>query len=225
MSQFLYKKFSLHKKFLNFIMQILAFNFAAILFILIPRKALANVGLPLIVYIFPAGIFDLVPIVFLEGLIISRKLISTAKKKVYFASFIANLITSIIGIPLSWLFLVAISLLKNDSCGPGYESWGSTILTTLRQIAWICPSNSFYETPVKYITHLILALSLCLLVAYILSVQFEYWILKKMLKPIEASQFKKTVYIANALSYFFLLMTIITFFAVQISKYGWKFMS
>lgn len=78
------------------------FLFVFISLLMFPSGAQANVILPTIVLTVPIMVFSFVPIVLIEGFYFSRALRFRFYSSVV-VSFLANLFSSIIGIPVSWV--------------------------------------------------------------------------------------------------------------------------
>ena len=167
-----------------------------------PAIASADAGVPMIFLSFPIMLFALIPIIFIEAGIL-KKILGTTFKKSITSSSVANIVTTIIGFPLSWGLLLGLELLNigiRGSCGLGFSNIGTSIITAIVESAWICPWENYlyWLVPVAFIINLI--------VAFFVSVLFEYLILKKMFKEIGKRNVKRSVWIANLVSYSFLVI-------------------
>ncbi len=171
------------------------------IFLLLPIGIVsANSGLPMILMTFPAMIFALIPIILIEAGVLKKSLNIWYKKAILSFGF-ANLITTIIGFPLSWGLLLGLELLTTGgSCGPGFHNIGTSIITVIMEAAWICPweEQLFWMVPIAFI--------ICLIIAYFISVWIEYVVLKRIFNAFEASKIKKIVLIANSITYSLLIV-------------------
>lgn len=175
-----------------------------------PSVALANAGVPMIFLSFPVMLFALIPIILIEARVL-KKILEITYKKAIVPSGVVNLVTTIIGFPLSWGLLLGLELLTTSgSCGPGFSNIGTSIVTVIIESAWICPWENYlyWLIPVAFIISLI--------VAFFVSVLVEYLILKKIFKDFDKQKIKKGVWIANFVSYSFLVILSLIYLFVSI---------
>jgi len=168
--------------------------------LIVPSIASADAGVPMIFLTFPAMLFALIPIILIEAVIIS-KFLKIGFKKTVVPSGIANIATTILGFPLSWGLLLCLELLTTGGgCGPGFANLGKSVITVIVESAWICPweDQLFWLIPVAAI--------ICFIVAFFVSVFFEYLILKRIFKNFDKLLVKKTVWIVNLTSYALLII-------------------
>lgn len=171
------------------------------LFLLLPPSiASANAGVPMIFLTFPVMIFALIPIILIEAGIL-KKFLKITYKKAFLSFGLANLVTTIIGFPLSWGLLLVLELLTTGgSCGPGFHNIGTSIITVIVEAAWICPweEHLFWMVPIAFI--------ICLIIAFLISVWIEYLIIKRIFKNFDNKKVKKIVIIANSITYGLLIV-------------------
>ena len=171
---------------------------------LTPALLLANAGLPMIVISYPIMLAALLPVVFIEGFAISKVTKLTFKESVG-PVFVANLVTTVVGFPISWGLLLGFELLTTGgSCGPGFDNLGLGILTVILESAWLCPWND-----VNYKWIVPLALIISLVVAFFVSVIVEQFLLLKLIDGTEKKKLKKGVWIANSVSYMLLAFYVV----------------
>lgn len=160
----------------------------------IPRPAFANMGMPMILVMIPAFALSIIPIILIEAVYLSRKIHLTwgvAGK----ATTIANLVSTILGIPATWFLLVVIQIATGGSSSYGTQSFFEKVIAVTWQAPWLIP----YEGDLHW---MIPTAALVLLIPfYFVSWYSEYWITKKILKEIEPALVKKTVRDANAITY------------------------
>jgi len=80
------------------------------LLLLNPALAHADAGVPMIFLTFPSMILALIPIVLIEAGVFAW-LLRIKYRQTILPSLLGNLISTIIGIPLSWLLMVAVQLI------------------------------------------------------------------------------------------------------------------
>ncbi len=176
-----------------------------------PSLAYANAGVPMIFLTFPAMLIALLPIILIESFVINREIAISIKKAIVPCS-VANAISTIAGFPLAWGLLLGFELLTTGgSCGPGFETLTSSILTAVLESAWLCPweDQLYWMIPVAFIN--------CLIVAFFISVFTEYFVMKKMLVGQESATVKKVAYKANIVSYSLLVVLNIVYLGFVIA--------
>ena len=178
-----------------------------VLLIMSPRAAYANVGLPMVALMYPGMLFALVPIIALEATIFEKHL-HLGYRQVRRNVAMANVASTVVGFPLSWLLLFAVELVT-WFVFPGHETlnrivpdfdaapWWIKILFLMSQAAWIGPSG-------KRDVWIIPATAIIGLVpAFFMSVGVEGFILKRLFKG-NRVQIASLTWKANAVSYCFL---------------------
>jgi len=170
-----------------------------------PALLFANIGLPMIFISYPLMLAAFLPVVFVESFVIS-KFTKLPLKESIGPLFIANLATTVVGFPISWGLLLGFELLTTGgSCGPGFDNLALGILTIILESAWLCPRGD-----VNYGEIIVpLALIVSFIVAFFLSVIVEKLILVKVIDGVEKKKLKRSVWIANSVSYLFLTVYVI----------------
>lgn len=113
-----------------------------LLFFIIP--AYADAGLPTIVFIMPKMIFLLLPIIFLEAIVL-RSYLKIGGFYAFKNSALSNTASTIFGIPLAWLSLLLIQLLFGGSRAYGQDTIVQRVFSVTFQAPWLIPyENEFY---------------------------------------------------------------------------------
>ncbi|MDP3997794.1 MAG: hypothetical protein Q8P73_04825 [bacterium] len=171
-----------------------------------PSLAFADVGIPMIVYTWPAMILALIPVVLIEAYVISD-LLRVGFKKTVIPSSVANIVTTVVGIPLSWGLLFVFGLLIM-LFGSSFDisSIRQGIVSVLVIASWVAPmgGQTFWFTFYSLVTSFV--------VAFLVSVLMEYWILRLFFRGADKKLVKKTVWIANAASYALLIVSSLILF-------------
>lgn len=152
-----------------------------------PIPLFANAGVPMIFVTLPAMIFALVPIVIVEWLFLRRRVPNGRPWPMLRATIAANVVSTIIGVPLTWGALVVCELGVGFAASfvPAFDklSWNSPIaqiVMTILSAPWIAPSEDMGLWPVPLA-------SLALLVPFFfVSVLSERFVMEQML-PVTAS--------------------------------------
>ena len=178
------------------------------LFFLIPLFSIlgyGNAGIPIIIYTYPGFIILLLPIIFIEYLVIKSMI--NNNKKILKGTILSNLFSTLLGVPLAWGCLLGIELAAMGIVGDQFRLGGRlfhSIVTLPFQSAWLAPSLHqekyylYWMFPVAVIINLI--------PAYFLSKYSEYFLIQKIIKDVELTYLKKAVFRANNITYAILLV-------------------
>jgi len=164
------------------------------IFLCIPSIASANAGVPMIFLIMPALGLSIVPIIFIEAIYLSKKLelnfYSAAK-----TTTISNLVSTVVGVPLTWLFLVLIQIFAGGGGAFGLDTVLGKVLSVTFQAAWLIP----YESDLHW---MIPVAGLVLLIPFFFASWWsEYLVSKKILKGYPVQKIKVVVRNANIITY------------------------
>lgn len=186
-----------------------------LLFLLsIPSLAFADAGLPMIVLTFPAMLVALIPIVVIEG-VIYRRSFDVNYKSALGASFVSNLVSTIVGVPFAWLLLFGVEMLTTQGAALGLDSLLKKIIAVTLQAAWLIPyeNDLYWMIPVAAMVGFI--------PAFFISVYLERWIVRKFFRSIDKIKLNKTVWRANIKSYVYLsvLYPLIYGFSYWVNKH------
>jgi hypothetical protein len=148
----------------------------------------------MIFLVMPAYGLSIIPIILIESIYLSKKLEIKASRAAKTAT-ISNLISTIIGIPLTWLLLVLIQMLAGGGGSFGLDTTLGKVLSVTLQAAWLIP----YESDLHW---MIPVAGLVLLVPFFfVSWWSEYFVSKKILKKNSAQKVKLEVRNANIITY------------------------
>jgi hypothetical protein len=172
---------------------------------------LADVGIPMIFVTFPAMVVALVPVIGMEALLIRRRL-GYKPWPVFRATAVANLVSTIVGVPLTWLALVACETFIGPAVSriPGIQNWHgpvARVIGIMFTAAWLPPWGITSSS-------IPLAMLVLLVPFFFVSVWSERLVMKHML-PVTAEEvmpegqvseqkLRRAVRDANLLSYGFL---------------------
>ena len=177
----------------------------------IPGLASANAGVPMIFLAMPALGLSIIPIIIIEAIYLSKKL-ELAAPSAFKTTSISNLVSTIVGIPLTWLLLVLIQMLAGGGGAFGLDTTLGKVLSVTFQAAWLIPyeSDLYWMIPVA---------GLVLLVPFFfVSWWSEYFVSKKMLKEHSSQKVKIAVRNANIITYALLTLWPIGFWVLNSAK-------
>jgi len=168
---------------------------------------LIDVGLPMIFVAIPVMVVALLPVVFLEAIVLRYSLVITYKQATK-ASFLTNLASTLLGIPMSWLLLVLIQTITGGDRAYGLKTPLTKFLAVTWQAPWLIP----YESDLYW---MIPAAGLFLLIPFFFfSWCVEYLVARRILKGVDPISTRRGVRNANIASYgvlaLYLMMVLVT---------------
>jgi hypothetical protein len=156
--------------------------------------AFADAGVPMLALIIPGFAVSIIPIIIIEYFYLKRKLALTAAHA-RTASITSNLVSTLIGIPLTWLILVVIQMFTGGGRAYGIDTLIGRIIAVTWQAPWLIP----YESDLGW---MIPAAGIVLLVPFFfVSCWIEYIISRRVLRESDAKAVKIAVRGANLLTY------------------------
>jgi len=161
---------------------------------LIPATAWANIGVPMIFVTMPAMLIGLIPIIAIEAYLIKNQL-NLLPKKAIISSGVANALSTLIGVPLTWGALVLVQMVTGGGGAHGLQTFFQKFLAVTWQAPWLIP----YESDLAWMIPT--AMLVLLIPFFLVSWRVEYFIIKKMNKQIDAGAVKATCLKANAITY------------------------
>ena len=164
---------------------------------LLPQDAMADVGIPMIVFTLPGMVMVLIPVIFLEMLVMKPRL-SVSTKTALKVSSVANIVTTIVGIPFTWLVLVIIQFWTGGGGNAVPKTPIDAVFAVTLHAAWRGEGPPYWVIP---------AAAMWLLVpSFFVSWWLEYKVAARMLPDAGRQQLKSAMFRANLLSYYFLEM-------------------
>jgi len=196
-----------------------------LLLILLAVPAKADAGVPMLLVTWPGMLLALIPIVVIEAWIMRPRLELTSGKALKIAA-IANLVSTVVGIPLAWLVLVGLELLSTHggSASFGLSTVWQRILSVTVQAPWLIP----YESDLYW---MVPAATLALLPAnFLASWGIEYAVIRMLLRIPASSIFetermsspgrpvRNAVFLANLGSYMILAVLALLWLGIAIVR-------
>jgi hypothetical protein len=171
------------------------------LVLLFSRIASADAGVPMLFVTLPAMVIALIPIILIESIVIGRFLgTSTLSKRKSVA--IANVVSTLIGLPLTWVALLVLQLISGGGAAHGLVTPTQKLLAVTWQAPWLIP----YEGNLNW---MVPAASLFLLVPFFFVSYFiEALIIFRLNSQIPRKQIRAATFRANIVSY--LLLAVFT---------------
>ena len=159
----------------------------------------ANIGVPML---FPQVILmgiAFVPVVLIESFVVRHTVSLTLPQAVKDVA-IANLWTTLLGVPLAWLVMLLLGIVTTRGYALGLDSPAKMLAAVTLQAAWLIPyeENFFWMIPC--------AATVLLIPCFVLSVMIERFVLARRWKEVDRRLVFSTVLRANTWSYVFLLI-------------------
>jgi hypothetical protein len=192
----------------------------ALLFALV-RPAEADVGIPMLTVTWPGMLLALAPVVLIEAWIVRSRLRLETRESLRVV-FLANLASTIIGIPVAWLVLVFLEMVATGGgTAMGLDTPWRRFLAVTIQAPWLIPykSDLYWMVP---------AATLALLPAYFLaSWGIEYKAMQFLLRRRVVAVFdeppqmpdktvRRSAFYANAASYALLAAVTIAWLGISV---------
>lgn len=182
-------------------------------FFLLISTVYADVGIPMLMLIWPMYWILLLPVIFIESWIFKRSLPTIPFHKIFWPTTVANLASTLIGIPITWGLLVLIELFIAPGAFPNLSHTWKLILGVTIQAPWVLPyGQAIWMIPV--------AAMFLLIPFYFVSAWIESFILTKFfnISP-DRTLIKRISWKANLGSYLFLFLFCLGFLAYSIYLY------
>ena len=170
-----------------------------------PLAARADIGVPLVAVFLPPMWLALIPIILLEAALLARML-SASFGRALLPSTIGNVVTAIVGVPLTWLALAIAELV---CCGTarGLGTIGAKAYAVTVQAPWLIP----YEQDLGWMIPI--ALVVIAIPCLVVTVAVEGLVNRRFF-PNEARQVWKATWLVNAASYAMLGLLMVPAWAV-----------
>ncbi|WP_306519921.1 hypothetical protein [Rheinheimera sp.] len=166
----------------------------AICALMLPGIVYANAGVPMLFLAMPAFLISIVPIIAIETFYISKGLGLSISQSLKTVS-VSNIVSTIVGIPVTWFLLVLVQMLTGGGGAYGLDSYMGKVLAVTWQAPWLIP----YETDLNW---MIPAAGLVLLVPFFFASWWsEYLVSKEMLQALPSNILKVKVRNANLITY------------------------
>lgn len=182
--------------------------------------AYADAGVPMLALALPAMIISLIPIIIIESWYIHRTL-NLSFKRALKVMGIANIESTLIGIPLTWIIWVIVEMILGyvsyrvlDSFHISLPESVSILFALTVGAAWLGPakSNLYWMVPTA---------SLVLLLPFFyVSWLFERHRAKRLLQEYDPENVNKATFIANVYSYGLLCAIVLVWLFLSIAKKG-----
>lgn len=167
--------------------------------LLLPGPALANIGVPMILLTLPGMVLTLVPVVLLEMWVLARRLELPAGKAFRVSAW-ANLATTFVGVPVTWILLYLLEMLTGGGRAYGIETPLQKFLAVTWQAPWLIP----YEMDGNLEWMVPTAAMWLLVPSFFTSWWLEARVARRLLKDADRGRVKAAMLRANILSYSFL---------------------
>jgi hypothetical protein len=175
--------------------------------------ALANAGVPMIAIVYPGMGIALLPVIILEVMVL-RRLLDTAPGRTAVTVTVSNLVSTVLGVPLTWVALVLLQALTGGGgAGPSFDTLLGKILAVTWQAPWMMPyeADMYWMMPVA---------ALVLLVPFFfVSWLIEYHVSRLILRTIDRVELRRAVLKANLVSYALLAALTLAVLAARIYEH------
>lgn len=174
-------------------------------FLGIPITAFANAGLPMLAVVWPLSLPAFIPVVLLESWVVRRQL-NVGWRFIFVQVTKANLLSTIVGIPLTWLALVVMEFaFASLTIGAGLSRsypppFVGDVVRVFLTAPWIGPFTKGANWVVPF------CVTVLLIPFFFASYWIESWYVGKTLFPSDPQRGKKALWKANLFSYSVLII-------------------
>lgn len=185
--------------------------FTSVILCFLPSTVFANAGVPMIILIIPGFLVSIVPIIIIESLYLKRKLM-LPQARAWLTATVSNLISTVIGVPLTWVVLVLVQMLTGGGSAYGIGTVIGKIMAVTWQAPWLIP----YEPELHW---MVPVAGLVLLVPFFfVSWWIEYLISKRMLRESDRKSVKLAVRNANLLTYGLMALCLLIWLIISVAS-------
>jgi len=163
---------------------------------------LANAGLPMVMVFLPPAWFALVPIIVIESAWGAWRL-KLPVGRALAAQSVANCVSTLIGIPVTWLALVLIEFVLLEGAVRVVPESLLSALTPIVGAAWLGPGAE------EKLWMTALAITVLTAAFYLMSVSIEGFIIARFFRDVPRKLIRSWSFKANAISYALLLALIL----------------
>ena len=155
--------------------------------------------------VMPALGFSLIPIVLIEAVYLQKSL-SLNFRNAITGSILANAVSTLLGVPLTWFGLVALQLVTGGGGAYGLDTTLGKVGAVTWQAAWLIP----YESDLHWMVPV--AGTVLLIPFFFVSWWVEYLICKRRFTTANSVVVKRAVRNANLITYGLLLFWPVVFY-------------
>lgn len=183
--------------------------------------AQANAGLPMLWVLWPFAIAAIIPVVLLEAWVVCRGTGVTWRVGLWEMSK-ANAVSTLVGLPLTWVALVALEYLAAyltmaTKISDGYPpSWVGEVGAIVMSAPWLGPFRTGGHWIVPVATATLLA------PFFFVSAWVEALMVKKAFRDLGNTGWRRVIWRANLVSYALLFVATLGWLAVGLAKHGWS---
>jgi hypothetical protein len=159
----------------------------------------ANIGIPMIFPQFVLMALAFGPVVLVESVLI-RGPMSLSPLSALKGAAVANLWTTLLGVPLAWLVMLVIGIVTTGGYALGLDSPAKGLAAVTLQAAWLIPyeEHLFWMIPA--------AATVLLIPSFVISVLIERRVLERRWEAVDRALVRSAVLRANIWSYMLLLV-------------------
>ena len=174
----------------------------------VAAPARADMGVPMLAYVWPLSWVLLLPIILTEAVIAWRFLHVPFWTGLKIAGW-SNLLSTVVGIPVTWVLLLILEIVVGGALGWALNWAGATtlsrVIATVLTAPWLLP-----QYPERSSEFLIAGLLLCLPL-FLMSVWCEGTFARRFLASAERTQAVAWAWRANSVSYVFVVGALVVF--------------
>jgi hypothetical protein len=186
----------------------------ALLVILWPTHAFANIGLPMLAVYLPPAWLSLIPIIAIEAALGVWRF-GVPPGPAFIAQIVANCLSTLVGLPLTWAVLALVELCFFGTA-LGLSTASRRVYAITVQAPWLIPyeSDFWWMIPVS--------IGVLTVPFYAMSVVLEYAVVRRLLPEFPQRALRSWVVKGNIVSYAALLLVLVTA-STWSTPFSWMF--
>lgn len=181
--------------------------------VLVPLTAYADAGVPMIFLTVPGMTLALLPIILIEAFILKR-LVAISNWQSIGVSGAVNLLSTYVGLPLTWALLVFVQLITGGDGVPRVAPFWQKFLAVTWQAPWLVPYD-------KDLDWMLPTATLVLLVPfYFVSVIVERLLAQRLLRQCDRATVRGAIVRGNQWTYGLLAIFVLGWLALAVMSRG-----
>ena len=186
-----------------------------------PTVLLADIGIPMIFVTLPLMASALVPVILVE-VWVGKPLLQASYGRSAWVFTVANVASTIIGIPAAWMIMLFLEFAFGTTIGPhmspkAFEGPVLNVIVVIMSSAWLGPVQSVFYWPVP------LAAMVLLIPSFFASWYIEALIIDQMMVEQEWPTVRSAAFKANLASYSLLLIGGCGWLIFSLIRHGTRF--
>ncbi len=158
----------------------------------------ANAGLPMLFVVYPGFMAAFIPVIFIEFFYLRKSFKNCSLKKLFCGVLGANLVSTLLGVPLTWLAALGVQMIFGGGTPYGLNGFVRKLYAAVVQAPWLIPyEDAWWLVPSAF--------TVIMLYFFLSSWLIEYGVMYLLFhKSYDKVLIREPLFKANLISYIFL---------------------